>query len=153
MFQAKNELFFLGGLSSFLLAHVFFIVVFHHIRIREGIKSNIWFLLIVVIYYAILIAWLSPHLGDKKLAVRIYGIVISFMLMMALHMSFIKNKRAGLFILSGAILFVLSDSILAIDKFYSSFELAGICIMLTYGIAQFLIVRGMILYIQQSNSD
>jgi YhhN family len=44
---------------------------------------------------------------------------------------------------------VLSDSILAINKFYRSFELAGIVIMLTYGLAQLFITEGAISYIRK----
>ena len=72
-----------------------------------------------------LISWLSPYLGDMKLPVRIYGIVISFMFMLAMHMLFIKNKTAGKWMMIGALLFVISDSVLAINKFYQSFEAAG----------------------------
>lgn len=152
MFQEKNELYFLLGLSAFLLAHVFYIIFFHRLRVREGVKSNIWFLVLVVVYYAALISWLSPYLGDKKIPVRIYGIVISFMFMLAMHLLYIKNKAAGRWMMLGALLFVISDSILAINKFYGSFESAGILIMLTYGLAQLFIVAGAVRYIQQINS-
>ncbi|MEI2739024.1 MAG: lysoplasmalogenase [Chitinophagaceae bacterium] len=148
MFQAKKEIFFLLGLSSFLLAHIFYIIFFHHVRIREGIKSNPWLLAVVVVYYAALIVWLSPYLGEMKLPVRIYGIVISFMFMLAMHMLFIKNRQAGKWMMLGALLFVISDSVLAINKFYQPFELAGVLIMLTYGFAQFLIAEGAIKYIR-----
>ena len=148
MFQPKDEIFFLLGLSSFLLAHIFYIIFFHHVRVREGIKSNPWLLLVVAVYYVALIVWLSPYLGEMKLPVRIYGIVISFMFMLAMHMLFIKNKRAGQWIMTGALLFVMSDSVLAINKFYQPFELAGVLIMLTYGFAQLFIVEGAIKYIR-----
>jgi uncharacterized membrane protein YhhN len=46
----------------------------------------------------------------------------------------------------GALLFVISDSILAINKFYQSFEMANILIMLSYGFAQFYIVKGAAYY-------
>jgi uncharacterized membrane protein YhhN len=147
MFQNKKDNFFLYGLAAFLLAHVCYIIFFHGVRVRENIKSNIWLLVIVVIYYAILISLLSPHLGDMKLPVRIYGIVISFMFMLAMHMLFIKNKTAGRWMMMGALLFVISDSTLAVNKFYQSFETAGIIIMLTYGMAQLFIVEGAIQYI------
>jgi uncharacterized membrane protein YhhN len=147
MFQSKKEIFFLLGLSAFLMAHVFYIIFFHGIRIREHIKSNLWLLLVVVIYYAILITILSPRLGDMKLPVRIYGIVISFMFMLAMHMLFIKNKTAGNWMMLGALLFVISDSVLAINKFYHSFEVANIIIMLTYALAQFFISEGATRYI------
>jgi uncharacterized membrane protein YhhN len=147
LFQENKSIFFLLGLAAFLMAHIFYIIFFHSIRIKEGIKSRAWLLLIVVIYYAVLISILSPHLGSMKLPVRIYGIFISFMFMLAMHMLFIKNKIAGQWMLNGALLFVISDSVLAINKFYQSFEAAGLIIMLTYGLAQFFIIEGAIRYI------
>lgn len=153
MFQIRNEIFFLAGLSAFLLAHVFYIVVFHKIWVKENVKRNLWFLFIIVLYYAVLIGWLSPYLGDKKLPVRIYGLVISFMFLLAMHMLYINNKMAGRLMMIGALLFVISDSVLAINKFYHSFDYADIIIMLTYGFAQFLIVTGLIRYLKQTNSN
>lgn len=148
MFQEKQSIFFLLGLSSFLLAHIFYIIFFHRVRLQESIKGNLWLLIIVVIYYAALISWLSPYLGDMKMPVSIYGIVISFMLMLAMHMFFLRNKAAGNWMLAGALLFVVSDSVLAINKFYQAFEMAGVIIMLTYGLAQLLIVQGAVKYIR-----
>lgn len=153
MFESNGEIFFLSGLSAFLIAHVFYIIFFHNVRVREKIKSNLWLLLLVVVYYATLIWLLSPYLGDKKIPVRIYGIVISFMFMLAMHMLFIKNKTAGKWMMFGALLFVISDSLLAINKFYSSFEGAGILIMLTYGLAQLFIAEGAARYIRSANSN
>jgi uncharacterized membrane protein YhhN len=147
MFHVKNDTFFLLGLSAFLLAHVSYIIFFHGVRVRENIRSNILLLLIVVIYYAILITILSPHLGDMKLPVRIYGIVISFMFMLAMHMLFMKNKIAGRWMMIGALLFVISDSVLAINKFYKPFEASGVIIMLSYGLAQLFIIEGASRYI------
>ncbi|HWC53068.1 MAG TPA: lysoplasmalogenase [Chitinophagaceae bacterium] len=149
MLQGNDQLFFLLGLSSFLLAHIFYIIFFHNIRLRENIKS-LWLLLfIVVVYYAVLITLLSPYLGTMKLPVRVYGIFISFMFMLAMHMLFIKNKSAGRLMMIGALFFVVSDSTLAINKYYQSFESAGIIIMLTYGLAQLFITEGAIKYIRR----
>lgn len=153
LFQQNDPLFFLLGLSAFLIAHVSYIVFFHQVRIKEKIKSNVWLLLIVVIYYAALITVLSPFLGDMKLPVRIYGIVISFMFMLAMHMLFIKNKIAGQWMMIGALLFVISDSALAINKFYQPFEIANVLIMLTYGLAQLFIVEGAIKYISSVDKE
>lgn len=153
MFVSKNELFFLLGLASFLLAHIFYIVFFNQVRVRENIKSNPWILLIVVVYSAALTTWLSPYLGKMKLPVRIYGIVISFMFLLALNVFAIKNKAVGKWMMFGALLFVISDSVLAINKFYEPFDAAGIIIMLTYGLAQLFIVRGAAEYIISSKSQ
>jgi uncharacterized membrane protein YhhN len=152
LFQDSGPIFFLLGLSAFLLAHIFYIVFFHRIRIRENIKGNAWLLLLVVIYYGILITILSPHLGSMKLPVRVYGIVISFMFMLAMHMLSIRNRRAGKLMMTGALLFVVSDSLLAINKFYAPFDYASVLIMLTYGFAQLLIIEGAIRYIRSINS-
>jgi uncharacterized membrane protein YhhN len=147
MLQANNSIFFLYGLSAFLVAHFFYILFFHFIRLKENIKSRWFMMLIVVAYYLVMIVFLSPYLGDMKLPVRIYAIVISFMFMLAMHMLFIRNKRAGHYMMLGSLLFVSSDSILAINKFYQSCEIAGVTIMLTYGLAQLFITEGAIRYI------
>ena len=153
LFQQNDSLFFLLGLSAFLSAHIFYIVFFQRVRVKENVPPNLWLLFIVVIYYAALITFLSPHLGDMKLPVRIYGIVISFMFMLAMHMLFIKNKIAGKWMMTGALLFVISDSLLAVNKFYHSFEIAAVVIMLTYGLAQLFIVEGAIKYITSIDKE
>lgn len=149
MFDERNSTFFLLGLSAFFVAQVFYIVFFHNIRMKEYIRGNALLLLLVIVYYFILISIISPHLGNLKLPVRIYGVVLSFMVMLAMHAMFSKNKRAGRWMMIGAILFVASDSLLAFNKFYSSFEYAGVLIMLTYGLAQLFITVGAAKYIRE----
>jgi uncharacterized membrane protein YhhN len=142
MFQAQDSVFFLSGLSSFLIAHIFYIVFFHQIKNKEKIRSRFWTVLVVAVYYGVLIVLLNPGLGEMRLPVRVYGLVISFMFLLALHMIYIKEKKAGWLMFAGALLFVVSDSILAINKFYSPIQFAGMRIMLTYGLAQYLLVKG-----------
>lgn len=151
MFQANDSNFFLFGLSAFLLAHIFYIIFFYRIRLKEKIKIDFKLLLVVVIYYAGLVSLLFNHLGSMQIPVMAYGIVISTMFLLAMHMLFIKNKIAGRWMMPGALLFVLSDSLLAINKFYQPFELAGVVVILTYGMAQLFIVIGAIKYIRSRN--
>jgi uncharacterized membrane protein YhhN len=150
LFEGRKPVFFLLGLSSFFVAQVFYIIFFHNIRMKEYIRGNALLLLLVIVYYFILISIISPFLGNLKLPVRIYGVVLSFMLMLAMHTLFSSNKRAGWWMTAGAILFVASDSMLAINKFYSTFNYAAILIMLTYGLAQLFIVEGAEKYINSS---
>jgi uncharacterized membrane protein YhhN len=147
MFHQEDSIFFLLGLSSFLIAHIFYILFFHFVRIKEMVKSRWYLLLIVAIYYAVIISLLSPYLGEMKLPVRIYAVVISFMFMLAMHMLFIKNKTTGLWMMAGAFLFVVSDTLLAINKFFQPFEMAGFFVISTYGLAQLFITEGAIRYI------
>lgn len=149
MFVTNNSIFFLAGLSSFLIAHIFYILFFHSVRVKEFIKGKIFLLFPVLIFYVVLMTLLSPGLGTMKLPVRIYGVFIFFMLMLAMHMLYIRNRKAGLLMMIGALLFVISDSVLAVNKFYSEFNGAGIVIMLTYGIAQLMITEGAISYVSR----
>ena len=153
MFEERNSAFFLLGLSAFFVAQVFYIVFFHNIRMKEHIRGNALLLLVVIVYYFILISIISPHLGNMKLPVRIYGVVLSFMVMLAMHTMFSKNKRAGWWMMIGAILFVVSDSMLAFNKFYATFSSAGVTIMLTYGLAQLFITGGAATYIREETLD
>ena len=147
LFEERGSNFFLFGLSAFLVAQVFYIVFFHNIRMREYIRGNALLLLLVIVYYSVLINVLSPYLGNMKLPVRIYGVVLSFMVMLAMHTMLGKNKKAALWMTMGAILFVVSDSLLAFNKFFSPFNNAGVIIMLTYGLAQLFITEGAVRYI------
>jgi uncharacterized membrane protein YhhN len=62
-------------------------------------------------------------------------------------MLFINEKKPGRWMFTGALLFVISDSVLAVNKFYQPFALAPVLIMITYGLAQLLITQGAIEYI------
>ena len=152
LFEERGSNFFLFGLSAFLVAQVFYIVFFHNIRMREYIRGNALLLLLVIVYYSVLINVLSPYLGNMKLPVRIYGVVLSFMVMLAMHTMLGKNKRAALWMTMGAILFVVSDSLLAFNKFFAAFNNAGLIIMLTYGLAQLFITEGAVKYINSERS-
>jgi uncharacterized membrane protein YhhN len=153
MFESMNGNFFIFGLVAFLFAHIFYILFFENVIRKEGLHKNYWWFLPVIIYYIALIYILSPNLGDMKLPVRIYGIVISYMLIQALQTGRIKDMAAATLMISGAALFITSDSILAINKFYEPFEYAGIAIMLTYGIAQLLITLGAVKYISSASKQ
>ena len=153
MFESFNKNIFLIGLVSFLFAHLIYINFFSIVRAGEKIKLKTGLILLVVVYYSGLIFLLFNDLHEMKIPVLGYGIVISVMFLLALHMLFIKYKEAGKMMMLGALLFVASDSILAINKFYESFEFAGIAIMLTYGVAQLLITLGAVRYITSASKQ
>jgi uncharacterized membrane protein YhhN len=148
-FESSSSSFFLAGLGSFLLAHIFYILFFHQLRTREQLVSRWWLIIPVAGYYFGLIVLLSPHLGDMKLPVRVYGLVISLMLLLALHCLFMTDRITGRILATGALFFVISDSVLAINKFYAPFTGAGIVVMTTYGLAQALLVAGAARYGKQ----
>jgi len=155
LFEANDKTYFLLGLSAFLLVQLCYIIFFHNIRMKEVIMGNALFLLLAVIYYSALTNILSPSLekANLNLPVRIYGVVLSFMFMLAMHTIFSRNKKAGWLMTIGAILFVVSDSILAFNKFYSPINYGDLMVMLTYGAAQLLIITGAIQYINSKKVE
>jgi uncharacterized membrane protein YhhN len=87
---------------------------------------------------------LFPTLGDLKIPVFVYAATISLMLIEAIKGYFSWQKPTNAVILIGAIFFVTSDSILAINKFYSPLPSASFLIMFTYIVAQYLITSGIL---------
>jgi uncharacterized membrane protein YhhN len=144
LFENNNSLFFIFGLASFLTTHVFYIVYF--LRVRSGNQSllqKLPVLIAIVLAYGITLIWqLYPNLGDLKLPVIVYAAVICGMLLCSLHIFLKVNRKPAAYYLAGALAFVLSDSLLAVNKFMQPFAFAGIFIMLTYCAAQYFIVRG-----------
>src|SRR5688572_8578875 len=154
MFESANSIFFIFGLIAFLIAHIFYILLYENIIRLENIKKNYWLFIPVLVYYVLLIYILSPHLENMEWPVRIYGVVISYMLVQALQAGRIRNNRAAAILtIAGAGLFITSDSILALNKFYKPLEYSGILIMLTYGIAQLLITLGGVRYISSASKQ
>lgn len=148
LFQEKNSIFFLLGLSAFLLAHICYIGLFLGIKKENGIAIR-WLLpVIVVIYYSVLMTVLFPYLSDMRVPVIVYGAVISIMLLLALHAVFIRRRNGGWGMAAGAVFFVMSDSLLAFNKFYQPFSGADIYIIVTYAIAQSWITEGAVVYMQ-----
>ena len=78
-----------------------------------------------------------------RIPVLAYALVISVMLWMALQL-LRGTSSFRWYIVLGALFFVVSDSLLSIQLFYSSFELAHFYVMLTYLLAQFLLVFGIL---------
>lgn len=153
MFDYKNPLFFIVGLGCFLITHILYIIFFLRIKSAQIsiLKKQPWLALLVIAYGFTLVWFLYPNLKDLKVPVVIYSIVICTMLLCSLHVYYKINRKAARYYLAGAAAFVISDSLLAINKFYQPFAFAGVFIMLTYCAAQYFIVRGFIL--QQAQYD
>ena len=98
----------------------------------------------VTLYLYGMLTLLFPTLGDLKIPVSIYAFTISLMLIMAIRGSLTWQKPMNLLILNGAIAFVTSDSLLAINKFYNPLPNATFLIMVTYIFAQYLITLGIL---------
>lgn len=143
LFDQKGGSNFMLGLFSFLLAHLFYIILFLHIKKSQQPQRswNAWIIVALLLYVTLFFYLLSPNLGELKIPVVIYAIVLSSMLISAMH-AFRFTNDTGRWVIGGAFLFVISDSLLAINKFYAPYAFAGLAIMSTYALAQFLIITG-----------
>lgn len=142
MFDDRSPLFFMAGLVAFLLAHVFYIVIFCR---RKNPKINPFGMIAILIIYAIVLFYLlKNNLEDLLIPVIFYVLVILMMVISAFLRQKKVSKISFVFVFLGAILFVISDSILALNKFYMPLRFSNISIMLTYAMAQYFIVLGLI---------
>ncbi|HTJ53120.1 MAG TPA: lysoplasmalogenase [Cyclobacteriaceae bacterium] len=149
MIEDSSGLFFKLGLAAFLLAHVFYILTYRQHRTEgeadklKGIQKMRLAFPIILSATGLLVI-LYPVLGDLRIPVIIYTLVIMFMTLNALYRFGLTNTKSFFMVFAGAILFMLSDSILAISKFRHPIEHADLMVMSSYIAAQFLIVRGLI---------
>jgi len=148
MFSGKNELFFYAGVGGFFFAQLTYIYIFTRYSEKGGrgyLQKNMIIGFLFLAYLAGIYALLYPNLeGIMKPVILIYALSLIGMSMMALNRRGRVGNASYLPVFIGSILFVISDSMLAIDKFYVEFPLAGFWIMITYISAQYLIMRGLI---------
>jgi uncharacterized membrane protein YhhN len=146
LFTDTKPTFFLYGLIAFLISHLFYIIAFtktaHKPLDIPLYKRHPWTLLIPYGYAAYVYAELKSDLDEMSIPVLIYVVVISTMLAVAMNRYGKVSTASYFWVLCGAVLFVASDSILAINKFHHTIEYSRYLIMLTYMLAQYSIVRG-----------
>jgi uncharacterized membrane protein YhhN len=142
MFDHVSINYFLTGLISFLLAHVFYILVF--LEKKNSLKKSISFITILIIYAFGLFYVLKDGLGNMLIPVIIYILVILAMVIAAsLRKENVPNISYNL-VLIGALFFIISDSIIAVNKFYGKVPYEHLLIMSTYALAQYCIVMGVL---------
>lgn len=138
LLDVDPERLFVPGLCAFLAAHVIYTVLFATNRsCWQRIETPRRILLIAVPVYVFLISVrLVPDTGPLKIPVTIYIFAITAMTTTALGSRFAWRVAAG------ALLFMLSDSLLAIGKFNGPFPARGYLVWATYYAAQYLIATG-----------
>ncbi len=144
LFENNANLYFTLGLASFLLAHLLFTWSFLK-KWNKKTPSNFNIITVLLLFYGIgLFFILKPNLGGLKIPVAIYITGILCMGISAYRRKGMVPPASFNSVSIGALLFIISDSILAIDKFITPVILSHILIMGTYAMAQFFIVEGML---------
>lgn len=152
MFNKENL--FVFGLASFLICHLFYIAAFINNTKKSGYKlsfiNKFVLALIPLFYLIVLYSYIFPHINSSQanrpflIPVSVYALTIVTMSLFALWRIGSTNKWSAGLIIMGAFTFVVSDSLIAINKFVAPLTNANLLIMLTYCLAQIWIVIGTI---------
>ena len=145
---------FIPGMVAFMTTHVFNIIFFSKIYGLKQPKSTILkastFLLLSFCWF--IYFQLSTAIGPLIYPILVYMALICSAALMAIHIANHKPIKiiANNFWIPGMLFFIASDAILAFNKFDWSIndpiENIGLVIMITYGLAQFLLVKGFQMY-------
>jgi uncharacterized membrane protein YhhN len=135
-----------AGLSSFLCAQLIYCFVFS--KRRSQLRDKAPMLSAIVLFYLTMLWLIIPEAGELKIPVLVYMTAICIMgSLAALH-------KGSSWVLLGAISFMVSDAVIAINKFMVPFDGASLVIMNTYYLAQIMIVAGMVeTYSEKSGSE
>ncbi|HQQ96734.1 MAG TPA: lysoplasmalogenase [Cyclobacteriaceae bacterium] len=158
MFQHTVPYCFLLGLGAFLIGHLLYIMAYLQHR-KEDTGSG--FLPTQKIRYAMpfllagtgLLTVLYPNLASLLWPVVAYAVVLVTMVIVALFRYGRTSAASFGLVFGGAVLFMISDSLLAMNKFHAPIQQAGLLIMITYCLAQGLIAEGMLRHEAGSSMD
>ncbi len=148
MYAPVDELYFLLGLGAFAIAQLFYVFTFSKAVDTDSpavsgtlkVLYSVPFVLYAVFF--LLLIW--EGIGALQIPVTIYTALIISMALAAVYRQGRAGREGVNQVIFGAILFVLSDSLIAINKFYAPMENARVFIMLTYVLAQWNIVNGLV---------
>jgi uncharacterized membrane protein YhhN len=156
IFLMLREALFPAGLAAFLVAHVFYIIGFNQPVILPDRKFIFPLLGIILIsFFVTRRLWdaISRQEQDRwiRFPVLFYTVVISLMLFSSL-LTWQRPEwptASATAVSLGACLFYCSDAILALDRFSAPVKGGQVVVMVTYHLAQLLIVAGVLYRISQ----
>jgi uncharacterized membrane protein YhhN len=133
----RSAQYFLPGLVAFLFAHIAYLIAFTR-DAKFPARVSIWFLFLLVA--AILYFFLFQGLpGVLNLPVAVYAVLLASMAGQAMGRYLVLHSDAARFAAIGALLFMLSDTLLSIDRFRAPLPRASLLILVAYFIGQWLI--------------
>jgi uncharacterized membrane protein YhhN len=156
MFVPESEYFFLGGLVAFLTGHLFYTSAFTFEILKKRPWKQHWgqlaFSTLIVVFGVEFYILNRDSFGNMWLPVMLYCAVITVMGVAATMRDSSEPRKGYYQVIGGACLFIISDSLLATNKFIVPFYLAGPLILTTYFTAQYLIAKGCIHRINVASS-
>ncbi|GGG00831.1 MULTISPECIES: lysoplasmalogenase [Cysteiniphilum] len=139
---STKEKYFTGGLASFLLAHIAYIMAFS-LRLT---LFHWWVIAVMLLYAVVFYLKLHPKLGSDRIAVAVYIVIIVVMGAVAVNVYLADKSLPSLYMMLGALCFMFSDSVLAWDKFKRKLKQEPSLVMISYYLAQYLIASAAIAF-------
>ncbi|MHA2016743.1 MAG: lysoplasmalogenase [Promethearchaeota archaeon] len=140
----KTKGFFKIGLISFLLGHIFYIVAL--LQMAAGFSRFQWWSLVLTIPYiaigVIVYPKLTKHTGKMTIPVTLYLVVIVLMGVCTTFLWGCCEPIGVIILMIGALLFIISDTINAFNKFAKEIPFERLYTMSTYLLGQFLLILG-----------
>lgn len=151
LFEYVGDLFFVFGLLAFLVAHLCFMFTYQQHRTDDTTKALLGvqrfrFSFPIILAGTGLITVLYSHLGVLQIPVIIYGLALVVMVLQALFRFGRTSLLSFAMVFFGSTVFMISDSLIAINKFLMPIPMSGVWIMATYILAQYLIVHGLLMH-------
>lgn len=144
VFLMDKDRYFIVGIALFLITQLMYIkIISSRLRRSTGLEKTLA-ILPFVLFYVSLISSIKDNLNELLLPVMIYGMVISIFGILATLNYVTSRTKNTLILFIGAILFIASDSMIALNSFYRPQPYYGFLIMLTYVTAQYFICRHMV---------
>lgn len=144
VFLLDKEAFFVFGLGSFLLAHVIYIKITTGFLQKDLTAKMITSAIPFVLLFGCLLYLIYDNLEEMLIPVIVYGVTIATFGASALLNYRQEKSMANSWLLLGAIIFIASDSLIALNNFYAAKHLFDIAIIVLYIISQYLICKAMI---------
>lgn len=136
-----NSAYFIVGLSAFLFGHLLFMRLF---VVLGGWSWSAIPLVVLVLIAGLFFYYIEPKLGGFKLPVAVYSSVIVLMSWQGINLAGKSDAPRSNLIAVGVLLFVFSDSMIALNKFVQPFELSVLVILSTYWLSLTLILNAVI---------
>ncbi|MGQ0530945.1 MAG: lysoplasmalogenase [Panacagrimonas sp.] len=127
----SGPLAFVIGLGSFLVAHGLFVWAFWSPNLH---LPPAWSLLPVAAGLGFFI-WLLPQTADLRIPVTVYGLALMAMCLVAAARAEWRADVSGMLAAAGAVIFLVSDSALAVNQFRGQYRRAQLLILSTYWLA------------------
>lgn len=145
MLRDYNASYFLFGLVSFLICHLFYISAFYldFLSAKELDKKGARIAIICsAIFFSSFYFYLRPYLGEFKLPVLAYTIMVAVLTMMAAFRNQRVNPLSFKLVLAGVFFIVAADAVLAQAHFIKAFPYADLIVASCYLSGQYLIISG-----------